>query len=175
SRTVSVIDGVTNNVTATIDAGDTPDAVGVDPSTHTVYVANSYSGVVSVIDETTNTVTATVQAGQIPVAVGVDPSTHTIYVANSYNHTLTVIDGNTTTVIATVQLPGGLMAGPTAVGLDLSAHRLYIPNNSNNTVAVIDMPQPGPNSVSLKAGNTTAGVSWQPPGYLLNGLTVNGY
>ncbi len=52
--TVSVIDAATNAVTATIGVGAHPDAVAVDPGTHTAYVAN-YSdntggdGTVSVI------------------------------------------------------------------------------------------------------------------------------
>ena len=43
SNTVSVIDGATNTVTATIAVGSDPSGVGVDPSTHAVYVANAAS------------------------------------------------------------------------------------------------------------------------------------
>ena len=56
--------------------GKYPDAVAVDPETHTVFVADDRG--VSVIDGTTHTVTATigVQGGELAV----DPSTHTVYV-----------------------------------------------------------------------------------------------
>ena len=46
---MSVIDGATSTVTATIGVGSYPAAVGVDPTTHTVYVANASSNSVSVI------------------------------------------------------------------------------------------------------------------------------
>jgi YVTN family beta-propeller protein len=48
-NTVSVIDGATSTVTATVPVGGWPYGVAVDPGTHTVYVANSASNTVSVI------------------------------------------------------------------------------------------------------------------------------
>ena len=65
--TVSVIDGSTHTVTATVPVGKSPDGVAVDPGTHTVYVTNQLSdGTVSVIDGSTRTVTATVPVGNAP-------------------------------------------------------------------------------------------------------------
>ena len=48
-NSVSVIDGATNTVTATIGVGSGPAGVGVDPATHAVYVANVNDNTVSVI------------------------------------------------------------------------------------------------------------------------------
>jgi YVTN family beta-propeller protein len=53
--TVSVIDGKTNTVTATIPVGQYPSAVSVNPSTNIIYVANHGDNTVSVIDGKTNT------------------------------------------------------------------------------------------------------------------------
>ncbi len=101
--TVSVIDGATNTVTATIPVGSGPDGVGVDPATDTVYVTNFNDGTVSVIDGATNTVTATIPVGLQPFGVGVNPATHAVYVTN-YNHgtdgTVSVITPDAATQLA---------------------------------------------------------------------------
>lgn len=52
--------GITYSLAATIGVGSGPDAVGVDPVSQEVFVANFGDNTVSVIDENTNTVTATV-------------------------------------------------------------------------------------------------------------------
>ena len=88
--TVSVIDGSTRTVTATVPVGKSPWwGAAVDPGTHTVYVPNLDDDTVSVMDASTRTVTAT---GPVkgPVGVAVDPGTHTVYV------TITSVSGNGT-------------------------------------------------------------------------------
>ena len=136
---MSVIDGTTNTVTATIPVGTHPSGVGVDPSSHTVYVANALSGTVSVIDGTSNTVTESVAIdGGAPDAVAVDPSTHTVYVTNNQigGTTVGVIDGITNTVTATVAVPGAESQG---IEVDPSSHTAYVTNATNpGTVSVID-------------------------------------
>ncbi|HEY6295487.1 MAG TPA: hypothetical protein VIX15_07470, partial [Streptosporangiaceae bacterium] len=67
----------TFTIVTTIPGFSTPNAVGVDPSTHTIYVADSRVGIVSVIDGATNTVTGTIPVGTDPAGVGVDPATDT--------------------------------------------------------------------------------------------------
>ena len=112
-------------VTATIGMNN-PNAVGADPSTHTLYATDGPSPMVggpssvSVIDEATNTVTATIGVGIAPDAVGVDPSTHTIYVASegSSSNNVSVIDGATNTVTATI--PVGF--APSVVAVNPSRH-----------------------------------------------------
>ena len=61
---MSVIDGSTHTVTATVPVGKLPLGVAVDPGTHTVYVTNDEDDTVSVIDGSTHTVTATVPVGK---------------------------------------------------------------------------------------------------------------
>jgi YVTN family beta-propeller protein len=46
---VSVIDGSTHTVAATVAVGDSPDAVAMDPDTDTVYVTNYADHTVSLI------------------------------------------------------------------------------------------------------------------------------
>jgi YVTN family beta-propeller protein len=73
SQNVSVINTVTNMVTATVKVGNFPLGVAVDPDGSKVYVANAGDATVSVIDTATNTVTTTVQVGKRPVGVAVTP------------------------------------------------------------------------------------------------------
>ena len=101
-NTVSVIDGTTNTVIATIPVGSSPVGVGVNPATNRIYVANFADNTVSVIDGTTDEVIATIPVGTLPHGVGVNPLTNGIYVANSFDNTVSVIDGNTDEVIATI-------------------------------------------------------------------------
>jgi len=88
---VSVIDGATNTVVATVLVGANPAGVGVNPTTNRIYVANELSGTVSVIDGATNTVVATVPVGANPEGVGVHPTTNLIYVANAGSNSVSVI------------------------------------------------------------------------------------
>ncbi|MET8642634.1 hypothetical protein [Streptomyces sp. NPDC004675] len=128
SNTVSVIDTVTNTVTATVPVGGRPFGVAVTPDGTHVYVPNSTSNDVSVIDTTSNTVTATVPAGLGPsgVAIGTPPppspsltvtKTHQGAFARGEKNTysITVTNNGTgptdgTTVTVTDTLPTGLTA-----------------------------------------------------------------
>lgn len=99
---VSVIDGNTNTVIATVTVGDGPVAASVNPITNQIYVTNQFSNNVSVVDGLSNTVIAAISVGAFPTAVGVNLLTNRIYVANFGDDTVSVIDGNSNIVIATV-------------------------------------------------------------------------
>jgi DNA-binding beta-propeller fold protein YncE len=51
---VSMIDVLTNTVTATVDVGSRPEGITVNPDTDNAYVANGGDGTVSVIDPRRN-------------------------------------------------------------------------------------------------------------------------
>ena len=80
-------------MTATINVGNTPYGVAVNPTTGVIYVANNISGTVSVINPATNTVTATLTVGSDPVGVAVSPTSGYAYVANQLGNTISVISG----------------------------------------------------------------------------------
>jgi YVTN family beta-propeller protein len=144
------------NVTATVPVGTNPVAIGVNPMTNKVYVANcpdlqsrtkGINGTITVIDGDTNS-TATVQAGLCPTAVAVNQVTNKIYVAN-FGHIslycgscfdfggITVIDGvnnATTTVNAYAKFP-------VAVAVNPVTNKIYVANHWNGVsgnVTVID-------------------------------------
>ena len=142
--------------------------MGVDPSTHTVYVANETDGTVSVIDGTTNTVTATIVVGSNPIGVGVDPSTHAVYIANgSLTDTVSVIDGTTNTVTATITV----VSNPIAVGVDPSTHTVFVPSEGSD-MSVIDGTS---NTVTatVAAGNGMRGVGVDPSTHIVYVSNVN--
>lgn len=123
-----------NTVVATVAVGGGPAGVGVDPTTHTVYVADNSDNNVSVINGTTNTVTTTVAVGNAPSPVGVAATSHTVYVANPPSNTVSVIDEASNTVTATV--PVG--SHPIGIGIDPATHLIYVANFQSNNVSVID-------------------------------------
>jgi DNA-binding beta-propeller fold protein YncE len=91
--------------------GTNPQAMAVDPLTHTLYVTGSdesQRGTVSVIDESGDTgtapVTATVAVGRSPGAVVVDPSNGNVYVANG-DGTISVVGSDQADLALTVTGP----------------------------------------------------------------------
>jgi YVTN family beta-propeller protein len=155
---VSVINGSTNTVTSTISAGSFPYAVAVNPSTNTVYVANSSDNSVSVINGSTNTVTSTISAGNFPYAVAVNPSTNTVYVTNPAGNSVSVINGSTNTVTATVSVG----SNPFGMAVNPSTNTIYVANSSDNSVSVINgatLPQ-APNITSSSSGNGSVSLAW---------------
>jgi YVTN family beta-propeller protein len=162
SGTVSVIDGVSNTVTATVTVGSSPDFPVVNSLTNKIYVGNScgndpacaqpYSpGTLTVIDGATNNPTS-VNVGFYPYAVDVNTVTNKIYVANQCGDdaycgstaTMTVIDGAS---LATTDVAiGGYY--PYAIAVNSATNKIYVPTEcysdvscqgaSNGTVSAID-------------------------------------
>jgi YVTN family beta-propeller protein len=102
SNSVTVIDGASNSVVATVSVGTRPQAVAVDSATHRVYVANTHDNTVTAIDGVTNSVVATIKVGSEPYAIAVDSATDIVFVANMAGPVIgprpIVIDGRTLTV-----------------------------------------------------------------------------
>ena len=154
--TVSVIDGATDTVIATVNVGSSPACVGVNPATNRIYVANYLSNNVSVIDGATNTVVKTIAVGSDPNGVAVNPATNRIYVANYNNNNVSVIDGATNTVVNTI--PVG--AYPYFAEANPTTNQIFVTNEGANSVSVID-------------GATDTVIATIPVGASPHGLAVN--
>jgi YVTN family beta-propeller protein len=103
-------------VTATIQVGEYPYAIAVDPIHYMVWVTDYLGASVSAIDERTNIVVATLPVGTLPHDITVDPFQGTVYVANDGGRNVAVIDEATLTVTTTVAVPNNL---PTVgIGVD---------------------------------------------------------
>ena len=165
ANTVSVINGSTNTVAATVPVGTLPNAVGVNPVTNNIYVANSASNTVSVINGASNTVTATVAVGTLPVAVAINPVTNRVYVSDVISNSVTVIDGSTNTAAATVATG----TGPHDLVVNSITNQIYVADFNSNDVTIIDG---GTNSViSLPPGTNPIPVGTNPVGVAVNPVT----
>ncbi|ROR92352.1 YncE family protein [Nocardioides aurantiacus] len=132
SDTVSVLDGVTGALVATVPVGDYPTAVAVDPTTHAVYVSNLRDGTLSILANGGTGTVSTVAVGPYPLGVGVDQGTGTAYVANSGSSTVTVVRDRR--AVATVRVG----SRPLGLDVDPTTHRVYVANSDAGTVSVID-------------------------------------
>ena len=107
---LTVINGATNTVTATLFLGATPNGIAVNPVTNTIYVPNSTSNTITVIDGATNTTTNLI-AGNFPEGVAVNLANNEVYVPNSQDNTLGVISP---TLLQSIPLTSQLQGTPDA-------------------------------------------------------------
>ena len=134
SDNVSVINTLTNTVTATIPVGNNPLGVAVSPDGTKVYVTNKFDQTVSVINTATNTVTATIPVNFDPFSLAVSPDGTRVYVANPLANDVTIINAINNTVIGNV--PVGNNPQQAAVNFDGS--KVYITNAGSNNISVIN-------------------------------------
>lgn len=92
SNTVTVLDLVFLRQDRTLQVGQNPTGMAVNPKRNEVYVVNTRSGSVSVIDAETNRVAATIGVRRLPYAISVDADGRRGYVANAGSNSVSVID-----------------------------------------------------------------------------------
>jgi len=135
--TVTVIDGATNLIAATVRVGTYPDAVAVNSVTNEIYIANSASNNVTVIDGATNAIfpppVSPVPVDTSPAALAINELTNQIYVVNQCGHDYSCRSNGTVTVInavnnvnTTTSVPIG--AHPGAVALNPVTNKIYVAN-----------------------------------------------
>jgi len=167
--TVSVLNGATCNATVTsgcravpptVQVGAAPQALLADPTTGTLYAANSGDSTVSVVnlatcDGSTTSGCRSVSPSavvstpflnpptKLTGGVAVDGSTKTVYVANLGAGTVSVVNGATcnaaqksgcTKPAATIDVGGE----PGGIAVDEATDTLYVANLRGSTVSVID-------------------------------------
>ncbi len=144
---LAIIDGKTNNVTATISLATYtmtyPISVAVNQRTNRVYVGDG-SGNVAVISGAINAVIASFPVGSrygfgdSHYGLDVNPATNRVYVSNVLSSSVSVIDGSNNTVIATGFLGKTFEETPVGVGVDPTTNTIYVANASPATVSVIN-------------------------------------
>jgi YVTN family beta-propeller protein len=165
SNTVSIIDGSTDKVDATINVGISPYGIGVNPLNNRIYVSNRDSGTVSVIDGSTNNQIANVSTGKRPLSVAVNPSTSLIYVTNIDSNTVSIIDGITNNLKSTIKV-GNV---PYGVAVNPVTNKTYVTNIVDNTISVIE----DTNKNVVRTIKVTGGIA--PTGIAINTSTNRMY
>ncbi len=148
------VDGVS------LGAGSEPDAVDVDPSVHTAYVANLGTGTLSVIDDANQSVVKTVVIGASsqPSSVSVDPTNHEVMVALSGTSAVAELSSatcNATTVSSCV------------------LRRLKVGTSIGDVQGVVANPDTGTAYVTLETENKVAAVR-ESNLTLIGKITTNG-
>ena len=143
---------ISARVTATVNVGETPQAVAFDGS-H-MWVTNTLDDTVSKINVSTNTVTDTVTVGELPRGVAFDGS-H-MWVNNTYDGTVSKINVSTNTVTATVNV-----GGFSNVKAAFDGSHMWVTNSNKNMLSKIN--------VSTNTVTATVNVGVTPQGSAFDG------
>ncbi len=140
---VTVINGATNLVVATISLGAVGNSINgdlfindiaVNQRTDTIYVSDPSNNTVHAISGATNRVIATIPVGQEPEGIGVNEVTNTIYVGNYTSSSISIIDGSTESVTSTFTEYGfGL---PTAIAVNSITNHVYVAGDAGNILDI---------------------------------------
>jgi YVTN family beta-propeller protein len=88
---VTIVDGATNHVLATVPVGTCPMELEYDPQGNKVYCMNMGGDNVTVIDGATNQVLNSLPVGDYPQAICRSPRTGRVFVANEWGSSISVI------------------------------------------------------------------------------------
>jgi YVTN family beta-propeller protein len=165
---ITVLDGSTFALRATIDAGDLPLGIVFDPTGTRAYVASFGTDRVLVLDAATRQVLSQIPVGNGPSGLALDPTGTRLYVSNYGGATISVIDIASERVVATVKTK----KRPLELALDAPRGRLYVTNFGANQVSVIGTIS---NSVltSIRVGKRPFGVAVTGAGraFVTNGVS----
>ncbi|HXG20063.1 MAG TPA: beta-propeller fold lactonase family protein [Methylomirabilota bacterium] len=166
SNSVSIIDPLTETVTATVRVGQEPRGIAVTPNGAAVYVANFMDNTLSVLDTATHTVKATIGVGKGPSSVAVSPDGKFVYVVNGFDATVSALDTATNAIVSTI--PVG--QEPQVIALTADGTRGYVTNFADNSVTVLNLTTDQPAATFL-VGRGPDGVAVTPDGakvYVVN-------
>jgi YVTN family beta-propeller protein len=134
---VSVMDGATNKLTATIAVGVPVSLLAINTTTNTIYgMGQTGDEFLSVINGASNKVTTTVgNFGTQVSGIAVNSVTNKIYIVDAaagQNYNVTTLDGATNAVVGELQVGGNA----SAVAVNTITNTVYVTNT--NSLIVID-------------------------------------
>jgi len=130
--TVSIIDGATDKVIATVDVGMLPTVIAVNSTNNKVYIARTFSNSMSIIDGASNTV-ATLEPGIQADAIAVNPVTNRLYMLNYESKNVTVLDGSNAS-LSKISTPAHLWG----IGMNPATNTVYAGNTGGSTLTIVD-------------------------------------
>jgi YVTN family beta-propeller protein len=162
SDNVTIVDGVTNSVVATVAVGDGPTAIFHNPAGNKIYCSNvgapgpgtPVACTISVIDGTSNAVIKTMVTGDEPTAFCYSTNNRKVYWLNEWSHTLSVVDADTDNLLQTFPL-GNPPVQPVDICYNPLNERIYTANRLTFNISVFrDSLAPG----SVRAWNANGQV-----------------
>lgn len=135
SAALSSAPGARFGPASSIAVSSNPDAVLVDPTNHSAFVATQYGNNVSIVSLATGLVTSTVEVGfqPYPQALLLDPYNWTIYVANAGSNNVSIIGIGSGSVLYSVNVG----SSPDALALNPANRDVYVANGGSGTVSII--------------------------------------
>jgi YVTN family beta-propeller protein len=161
--TVSVIDGISRSVIATIPVGKSPHYIVLDPSGKYAYVTNGESNSVTILDTTTNRVISTIEGvGGDPQQIVIHPEGKFAYVPGFDTANVHVVDLVGKRIIATIPVGDN----PQSIAISPGGERVYVVNLHSPQAMVIDTAT---NKVIAKftTGEGACGIATSPDGHRL--------
>ena len=135
SNDISVINGSTLEVEATIAIGDRPRGIGLSPDGKELYVAVSEENLIAVVDPSSLEVLRKFQSGSDPETFAVHPNGN-IYISNEDDAKATVFNPKDGSQVA--EIPVGLE--PEGVAISPTGKHVIVTSESTNMLHVIAVP-----------------------------------
>ena len=141
---VSVVNAVTQKVTASWNSGGGTFWTAVDPGVQQVYALNSSDGTLSIFSSVDGSLKTPLSVGKTTLSLGKDRvsngtaavnlTTHTVYVSTG-GGSVTVINGGTNQIVSPPIAVGGSIVG---IAIDEVAGLVYVANHGSGSINVIN-------------------------------------
>ena len=129
--TVTVIDGNTNSITATVEVGLYPTgAIAANSTTNKIYVPNGTNSMIVIDGATNSTQSTSVSTGSSVCPIAVDPAINRVYLICGSTSELTVIDGATNNVSIIPVATSSYFDSPSHIAVNSAIHDVYVSNAS---------------------------------------------
>ena len=157
---LSVIDGTTNTVKATIQVDYSDTELLFNQTTNTVYVLDEDANQLYVIDGATDTVTTTVPISPLFIYGAINPVTNEIYLHGGLG--AEVVDGSTNTVTANFAFSynGGFLVNTVTNKIWETSTPVAIIDGTNNTTTTVASTGTGGGYLGPGALNTTTNYAY---------------